>query len=201
VPDLEPARAPIVLGETSVGELSVSPNGRDAIAFAGEVRMVDYRTGTVGGRVGSGNEVPATIGFSPDGNRMFVSLADGRTGLMETSTLAWVRAPEAPHPFGPWFKAWSRNGDLIVTSDPGTVAAWDGHTGAFIGATTAAGGSVAFTNDGTLTIADSSGSVRTWDPSPSTWVAAACRMAGRDLTEAEWRSYLPNRAYEPVCSR
>lgn len=57
-----------------------------------------------------------------------------------------------------------------------------------------------FDDQGKLPIADSRGTVRTWDLRPSAWIAAACRMAGRDLTEAEWRSYLPDREYDPVCS-
>ncbi|MEV4172887.1 hypothetical protein [Nonomuraea sp. NPDC049709] len=30
-------------------------------------------------------------------------------------------------------------------------------------------------------------------------IAAVCARAGRGLTEAEWRRYLPGRTYEPAC--
>jgi WD40 repeat protein len=33
----------------------------------------------------------------------------------------------------------------------------------------------------------------------NTWERFACRVAGRDLTRAEWHDLLPNRAYQPVC--
>ncbi|MGH3369682.1 MAG: hypothetical protein ACRDPR_06755, partial [Nocardioidaceae bacterium] len=35
---------------------------------------------------------------------------------------------------------------------------------------------------------------------PARWLAAACTVAGRDLTRSEWARYLPDRAYSPTCS-
>lgn len=35
---------------------------------------------------------------------------------------------------------------------------------------------------------------------PSTWLAEACTIAGRDLTEAEWARYLPERPYRRTCT-
>jgi hypothetical protein len=57
-------------------------------------------------------------------------------------------------------------------------------------------------NDGrasTLVIAGADGSVRTWDLRVETWLAKACQMAGRGLTQEEWRTYLPDRAYRDPC--
>ena len=34
---------------------------------------------------------------------------------------------------------------------------------------------------------------------PAVWLAQACTVAGRDLTQAEWDRYLPDRPYAPVC--
>jgi hypothetical protein len=33
----------------------------------------------------------------------------------------------------------------------------------------------------------------------NTWEQFACRVAGRNLTRAEWHDVLPNRAYRPTC--
>ena len=41
--------------------------------------------------------------------------------------------------------------------------------------------------------------VLVWDLDPDHWETIACRMAGRDITRAEWNRYLPHRDYEPVC--
>jgi WD40 repeat protein len=38
-----------------------------------------------------------------------------------------------------------------------------------------------------------------WDTDPSSWQRELCAMAGRDLTETEWHSYLPDRPYQPSC--
>jgi hypothetical protein len=32
-----------------------------------------------------------------------------------------------------------------------------------------------------------------------TWKRFACQVAGRDLTQAEWRDLLPQRSYQHVC--
>ena len=42
------------------------------------------------------------------------------------------------------------------------------------------------------------GAVYTWDTLPESWVAAACAIAGRNLTEEEWRdAFGPQRLVLP----
>jgi WD40 repeat protein len=43
---------------------------------------------------------------------------------------------------------------------------------------------------GRLLTATSGGDARSWDLDENHWVARACRMAGRDLTEAEWSRFI-----------
>jgi hypothetical protein len=38
-----------------------------------------------------------------------------------------------------------------------------------------------------------------WDVDIGHWVATACRIAGRNLTHAEWNQYLPGRPYQETC--
>ncbi len=38
-----------------------------------------------------------------------------------------------------------------------------------------------------------------WDVAPDHWDATACRIAGRNLTRAEWNQYLPGRPYQATC--
>ena len=39
-----------------------------------------------------------------------------------------------------------------------------------------------------------------WDIDPDLWAAKACAIAGRSLTEQEWKHYLPGRPYDPACA-
>lgn len=45
----------------------------------------------------------------------------------------------------------------------------------------------------------SEGAGRRYPLDPAQWLAQACTVAGRDLTQAEWAKYLPDRPYRPVC--
>jgi WD40 repeat protein len=38
-----------------------------------------------------------------------------------------------------------------------------------------------------------------WDFNPADWPMIACRLAGRNLTQDEWKQYLPGRPYEVTC--
>ena len=38
-----------------------------------------------------------------------------------------------------------------------------------------------------------------WDADPADWAATSCRIAGRNLTRAEWDLYFPGRPYHVTC--
>jgi WD40 repeat protein len=44
-----------------------------------------------------------------------------------------------------------------------------------------------------------SGTDMVWDFNPASWEVLACRLAGRNLTQSEWKQYLPGRQYERTC--
>jgi WD40 repeat protein len=43
------------------------------------------------------------------------------------------------------------------------------------------------------------GATVSWTLDPDRWRDAACAIAGRELTEGEWRQYLPDRDPYPLC--
>ena len=45
----------------------------------------------------------------------------------------------------------------------------------------------------------SSGTYMVWDLDPAHWASIACRIAGRNLTQDEWKEYLPDRPYQLTC--
>ena len=56
--------------------------------------------------------------------------------------------------------------------------------------------------DGTRILTGSNNGVASvWDFDPQRWEATACRLAGRNLTRAEWTQYLPGRTYHVSCSQ
>ena len=54
-------------------------------------------------------------------------------------------------------------------------------------------------DDSRVLIASEQGGLFLWDPDPDTATRAACRMAGRGLTDEEWQTYLPDREPFEVC--
>jgi hypothetical protein len=58
----------------------------------------------------------------------------------------------------------------------------------------------AFSPDGhRLVTAGFPGASVIWDLEPSHWRRAACGIASRELTDAEWERYLPERAPHAIC--
>jgi hypothetical protein len=55
-----------------------------------------------------------------------------------------------------------------------------------------------FAPDGDLVITYLADAVK-WPMDPRAWERFACRVAGRDLTPAEWSDLLPDRDYRRTC--
>ena len=92
---------------------------------------------------------------------------------------------------------------LMTTSDDGNIRLWDLTDDKLIGAPLPGGsgfGRGTFYPDGDHVIAVyPSGTGIVWNVDPASWSAQACRVARRDLTRTEWRDFLPQRPYRPVC--
>jgi hypothetical protein len=43
------------------------------------------------------------------------------------------------------------------------------------------------------------GNYMVWDLDPADWAKTACSIAGRNLTQSEWKQYLPGRPYQSTC--
>ena len=60
-------------------------------------------------------------------------------------------------------------------------------------------GNLRFTHGTRLVIVSPNGLATIWNVTARAWAVHACEIAGRNLTQAEWRRYLPNRPYAAVC--
>jgi WD40 repeat protein len=205
---LAPTRDPIQVYEKQEGE--PQPRALELFWPSGDRRtvwlsdaVVDYVAGTVRPVPDLGFPV-VNLSPSPDGKRVLVDTGPTGVGLLDATSLQWISRPSAAQAglVGGYFTTWSDDGSLVASSDfDGRLSYWDGRTGAHLGTVTVAGeGDVGFSqHNQRLLFAGDDGSVLTWDLDPRSWIAAACRLAGRTLTEQEWRTYLPDRPFQPVC--
>jgi WD40 repeat protein len=113
--------------------------------------------------------------------------------------------------------AFVRGGAWLVTSENGaaleespastTVNLWDAATLQPIGDPLTVPSDAAFlspnrSGDELSTGADGdNGLPLVWNMNPTSWAATACRIAGRNLSHAEWREYLTGQPYRRTCAR
>lgn len=151
----------------------------------------------------------ATLAFSPDSTTIaigFGTIASGFVEFLDTADGAVRRHLNTTSVGG---VAFLRDGDLVMTTsdtgDQSSVQLWDATTTASIGepATQAHGaGILARSPDGMSAVAGSDrGIAQVWHVDLSEWKATACRIAGRNLTRAEWERYLPGEPYRASCAQ
>ena len=168
--------------------------------------LVDTRSGKV--RKGSlPIDQAATADVSSDGRRVAVGGGDGEVVILDTASGRLVRPPVAGHDslvdsveYAP-----GPEKTLLTGAQDGSIGLWDGRAGRLVGTLTAdpsAPSTVRLLPDGnTVVIAAHNGRVYEWNLRKQSWIDAACRIAGRDLTPAEWREAFGSRPYTPACPR
>jgi WD40 repeat protein len=103
-----------------------------------------------------------------------------------------------------WTVDLSPDGRTVVAAGDGVIM-WDVATGTALGRSFPGAGpednlAAKFTPDGRrLFIVSLTGQAWVWDVDPASWERRACQIAGRSLTQAEWRLYLLDRPYHVTC--
>jgi WD40 repeat protein len=191
------------------GGVSFSPDGR-RLAVLGccqpesTVEVWDARSGEelfspdAGGRANS-------IAFSPDGRLLGAGTEDGKVVLWNAHNGESVGPPiqAAAAAINPI--SFSPDGRLfVVSSADQTATLWDIASRKRIGNTFPIEPGVIpaahFAPNGDVVI-DYLAKAAVWPTELQTWVRFACRVAGRDLTRAEWTELLPDRPYRHVCAQ
>jgi WD40 repeat protein len=93
-------------------------------------------------------------------------------------------------------------GRRLVVASNGAAQLWDVAGRRLMGSLTTGPGlpGATITPDGRMLVTTSSdGLLTTWPLAAGRWVADACRIANRQLTRSEWRTYLGGLAYRRVC--
>ena len=187
---------------------ALDPRGVRAVASAGDgIQVVDLEAGTVSRRATLGYTANAAA-WTLDGATIALSGADfsqGGVGVVSTvdaTTLARRTTTAGRNAAGGGELRLEPTGERFLTASGDRVALWDATTGALLRAVGVdARTSGGFAQDGSaLVLASPTATVSTWDPDPAAAIRAACDIVGRGLTEQEWRTYLPERPFEPVCA-
>jgi DNA-binding SARP family transcriptional activator/WD40 repeat protein len=147
------------------------------------------------------------LSFSPDGRLLAAGRADGTLAVIDTSTWRPVDEPTRVHAEAVLDVEWLPDSNTVVTAGkdelvslydvdrdlvrsralPASVHPGDGFTFLLPGPQD----EVVVFNEGEPGHA--------YPVDPAVWLGHACTVAGRDLTQAEWDEYMPDRPYQPVC--
>jgi WD40 repeat protein/DNA-binding SARP family transcriptional activator/energy-coupling factor transporter ATP-binding protein EcfA2 len=212
---LEPLGAPVRLDDVPCA-VSLGPDNRTAFVATGPRKsawefwaipcsdwaLVDLESGSVLDR-GTTDGGIGRIDFSPAGDRVAVDASQGLV-VIDLETGRPARPPVAVHDRTVLSLVYSPDGSRILTSGTDASAAlWDAETGQLIArVVTPPLFSVSqFLADGrSVLVADEyAGAVYRWDTRPDYAVEFACRLAGRDLTKAEWAEQFGNRTFQETC--
>jgi WD40 repeat protein len=218
---------PLFGHEGGIVSLSFHPNGellasgsRDAT-----VRLWDISTRQQIGEPLSGHlESITSVAFSPDGSVLASGSRDGTFSLWDTETGELIRSIRTGQFSSVLSVAWSPGGGLLATGMEYHARLWDPNTGLPIGQpfagilanpvlkTFPSGQTstlnvrpyarifhVDFSADGKTLAGSGGGGLYLWDMDVESWMQAACDIAGRNLSQQEWRLFLPEQEYKKTC--
>jgi WD40 repeat protein len=205
----------VEVSATDITELAVSRGGRLLAVVAGRdsvtLSVYDVDSGEqLGSAVQLGNLVTAPAVFDTEGTTLAVANGDDTVLLVDPRTGQSVAEPIAAGSSVTALAFTADGRELAVgrsaAADPvATVGRWS-LEGASLGTPLSLGRATASWlayrpggND--LLVGVASGDVLLWSVDPRGAEAAACRVAGRNLTDEEWRRELPGEDYRASCAR
>ena len=174
--------------------------------FWGEIRLIDPDTGEVLSWQRLSPDVELTgLVFLPDGSSLAVASASGEIFFLDSEDLTPVGEPLSAGSVPLTSLAVSDDGaTLAATGEDGTLWLWDVSTRRLLGPPLGSNAGriegLLFGADGRRLFSSGMDGVYVWELSPDAWVDTACRLAGRDLTQAECQDYLPDQPYRGTCS-
>jgi WD40 repeat protein/DNA-binding SARP family transcriptional activator len=145
-----------------------------------------------------------SIRFSPDGKEIATGDFAGDVEFWDAASGRRVGRPLGGQNGFVLSVTYNPSGtEVVTTSTDGKFRLWDLASRKLIGAPLPGadtGGWGTFFPDGRHVIAVfGSGTGVVWNVDPTAWRVKACRVANRNLTRPEWRDFLPERGYRPVC--
>jgi WD40 repeat protein len=145
------------------------------------------------------------VAFSPDGAVIAAAGAGSAIQFWDVATRTPHGRPITGFPVAINDIAFTPDGRTIAAADDEGLRLWDVETGRARGAslqTATHAYGVAFGPDGDVVVAGGDDTTTVWDLHTEVLVSQACRIANRDLTRAEWDSFLPSGTpYAQTCPR
>jgi WD40 repeat protein len=205
--------------QPGVNSLAFSPSGGTlALGTTNQITLWNVSqhsvTATLPGENPSGGVL--SVALSSDGRTLASTALEGsQTGLgcaacyvilwdlrnrTQLATLGGFTANE------PNSLAFSPDGRLLASGTGSEVILWSVPQRTSI-ATLHVPGPVSFSPDGRMLATSSQWDPRLimgtgitlWDVGSADWATQLCQIAGRDLTRAEWATYVPGSAYQQIC--
>jgi WD40 repeat protein len=197
-------RAPRLGGFTA--HLAYDPDGR-MLAIGLAERGTELRDGRslqlVARLPHSAGEDGGWVRFSPDG-RLLAVTSSHYTQLWDVAKRRRIGPPLRGHEGLVFTSEFSPDGRTLATSgSDGSVILWDVESRRSLGKLPGRLGQISsrFTPDGQrLFVLHELGAAQRWEVGPDAWSKHACRVAGRELTRAEWDELVPDQDYRAVCS-
>jgi WD40 repeat protein len=194
-----------------------SPDGRvvavNDYPRTGWVTLIDVARGRVLKRVRLGGQVGVPLVYSPDGKTILTNRYNEMSLLVLDAATLELRATRQVT-ISVWSWGFVHGGRRITIQSvpspsrrsvgPSTLSLFDATTLEPFGAPveipgTGASFGGASPNGMKLVTGNNEGHAMLWDLNPRHWADIACRIAGRNLTRAEWKQYLPGRDYHRTC--
>lgn len=172
--------------------------------------VADLRAGRMEPRV-LGEDMITTAAFAPDGSRLAVGDVLGRVTLRDGTARARLGVldgttsdPTTDATGAVTALAFSHDGrTLAVAGSAGGLQLWDLASQRLLGTALPTPGdeihALAFGPDGTLYASGAHIAVQRYDLNPRHLITEVCERAGSGLSEASWKTYLPDLPYRRTC--
>ncbi len=143
------------------------------------------------------------LDFSPNGRHVAISGGPGALQVLDATTGQFARSAASAVPRPNWL-TYSADGSRVLTSGGDALGAlWDGDIGELLAhvATPERFTVASFGQDTAvvLIVGEFGGPILRWNTVPEHAAEFACRVAGRDITEAEWTDQFSDRPYQHIC--